>query len=167
MRPAELALRASATIDRGARDHVIAGLDRGDRVADRLDDTGRLVPENRGNLRRQRAVDTMQIAMADAARDGADEDLVPARIIDLDIFDRERLIDRAKHCGFHFYDPFQDLDGARTEPAPPFDSALTVASRPDEVQMATDHLGPAPAFPDPSPNQGEGGASIASAGEGH
>jgi hypothetical protein len=68
--------------------HAIAGPDRPDLVADRLDDTGALVTEEHGPcLGTRRAVD--EIGVADACGLDADQDLVGARVVDVDVGDDE------------------------------------------------------------------------------
>src|ERR1700722_12197849 len=101
MRTAEEALRAVAAINRGAGDDVIARLNGRDLTADSLNDASGLVAENRRGLGRQGAVQNMQIAVADAAGDGANKDLARAGLIDLDVFDCKGLFEGAKNGGFH------------------------------------------------------------------
>jgi hypothetical protein len=105
MWPSQQALRAVAAIDRRARDNMIARLEPGDLAADRLDDTGRLMAEDRRRLRRQCAMQAMQIAMAHSARHGANQDLARTRLVDLHLFDGERLFECTKNRGFHLCYP--------------------------------------------------------------
>jgi hypothetical protein len=72
MRTPQHALLAVATINRRARDYVIARLDCRDLAADRLDNTGRFMTEDRRHPGRQRPVQAMQIAMAYTGSRGAD-----------------------------------------------------------------------------------------------
>jgi hypothetical protein len=44
----------------------------------------------------------MQIAMAHAGRDGAHEDLMILRIVDVDLLDGERLMGTMENGGLHF-----------------------------------------------------------------
>ena len=69
--------------------------------ADRLDDAGRLVAEDGGRRERVEAVDEVQVAVADAAGDGAHEHLAPDGLVDVDVLDRERLVGAVEHGGFH------------------------------------------------------------------
>ena len=45
----------------------------------------------------------VQVAVADAGRDGAHEDLAPARLVDLDRLDRQRLVHLAKYRGLELH----------------------------------------------------------------
>ena len=54
-----------------------------------------------GAGRSRRAFEHVQIAVAHAARHGADAHLARARVVDLDVFDRERLVVGAEDGGFH------------------------------------------------------------------
>src|SRR5579863_281487 len=101
MRPAEQALRAIAAINRGAGDDVIARLKRGHGGPDGLDYASRFVAENRRKFGRQRAVEAMQIAVADADGDGADQDFMRLRLADLDLLDRQGLVDLTENRSFH------------------------------------------------------------------
>jgi hypothetical protein len=95
------ALFAVAAINRRARDYVIPRLECRNLAADRLDDTGRFMAEDRRRPRRQRAVQAMQIAMAHSARDGADQDFARTGLIDLHLFDGKRLFECTKNRSFH------------------------------------------------------------------
>src|SRR6185437_10514346 len=70
-------------------------------AADLLDDAGGFVAQHHRHLRRIGAFDEVQVGMAHARRDGADEDLVRAGLVDLDLFDRERFSDFTQDGGFH------------------------------------------------------------------
>jgi hypothetical protein len=95
------ALVALAAVDGEAGDHVVARLDVGHVRADRLDDTRGLVAEDGGRGEGVVAVDEVQVAVADAGADGADEHLVGERLVDLHLFDRERLLRAVEDGGFH------------------------------------------------------------------
>ena len=73
------ALRAFAAEHRQAGDDVIAGLDVGDVVADRLDHAGRLVAEHAGGGERIQAFHEMQVGVAEAGKGGAHQHLAPLR----------------------------------------------------------------------------------------
>src|SRR5215471_4429944 len=92
------ALRAVPAKAREAGDDMIAGLDRCHVFADRLDNSGPFVAEDDRPIEREPpdAIDHVQIAVADAGCGGADEDLVPPRLVDLDRLDHERLMHLAK-----------------------------------------------------------------------
>src|ERR1700756_2035190 len=101
MGTAQQALGAGGAVNRGAGYNMIARFDRIDRAADCFDDTCRLVTEHRGGSRRERSMETMQIAMTNSAGDGPDQNFVSARLIDVNFFDGERLIEFTKNCSFH------------------------------------------------------------------
>ena len=82
-------------------DHVIAGLELGHVRADRLDDAGGLVAEDRGGRERVVAIDEVQIAVAHTARDGAHEHLASDGLRDLDVLDGEGFIGTMEYGGFH------------------------------------------------------------------
>src|SRR5208283_3177248 len=86
---------------RGARDYVVAGGEIGHRAADLLDHAGPLVPEDRGRRMGIEALDKVQIAMANTAGGGLDQDLVVLGFIDIDLFDRKWLMGSVKNRGFH------------------------------------------------------------------
>ena len=87
------AVLALAAEDGEARDHVVAGLDVGDRVSHRLDHPRRLVPEDHRELVGVRAVHEVQIAVAHPGGRGAHEHLPRPRLRDRDLLDLERLSD--------------------------------------------------------------------------
>src|SRR5947207_8766011 len=95
------ALRARPAESRQARDDVIAGAHGRDLGAHSLHDPGALVPEDERPVERVApdAVDDVQIAVAHARRRRAHEDLTAPRLVDLDRFDRERLVNLAKDGG--------------------------------------------------------------------
>jgi hypothetical protein len=66
-----------------------------------IDDSRRFMAEYRGRGMRVQSFDEMQIAVADAGRSGANQDLVILRIVDIDLFDFQRLIGTMKYCGLH------------------------------------------------------------------
>ena len=74
-------------------------------VADRLDDAGALVPEHDRPVEREAsdAVDDMQVAVADAGRDGADQHLAPRWRVDIDRLDRQRRVRLAEDGGFDLH----------------------------------------------------------------
>jgi len=99
---AELAVAAE---HRQARDDVVAGLDVGDVLADRLDDAGRLVPQHHRHRRRVGALDEVQVAVAEARGGGPDQDLAPLRLGDRDVLDRHRLARSVQDGGLHRISP--------------------------------------------------------------
>ena len=70
---------------------MIADLHAGDVRPDRLDDAGALVPEDDRRRVRHDALDVVKIAVADAARDVADPDLVGARLLQVEHLDLDAL----------------------------------------------------------------------------
>ena len=74
-------------------------------LANRLDDAGALVAEHDRPVGREAAdtVDDMQIAVADAGRDGADQHLAPRWRVDIDRFDRQRRVRLAENGGFDLH----------------------------------------------------------------
>jgi hypothetical protein len=57
------------------------------------------------------AVDEVQIAMANAARDGAYENFAIQRLVDLDIFDNQGLLGTIENGGFHRRNPPENFRG--------------------------------------------------------
>jgi hypothetical protein len=94
-------LLAGAAEDGEAADDVIARLNVGDLVADGLDDAGGLVAEDGGGGMRVGALYEVEVAVADAAGGGADDDLVGDRLVELDVLDREGLLGAVEEGGFH------------------------------------------------------------------
>jgi hypothetical protein len=80
---------------------VVTRLEIADAFADLLDYAGCFVAEDRWRTVRIETLDEMQIAVADAGRDRAHQDLVILRIIDIDLLDRQRLIGTMKYGGLH------------------------------------------------------------------
>ena len=80
---------------------MIAGLELRDVRADRLDDAGGLVAEDRRRRERIVAVDEVQVAVAHAAGDRAHEHLAPDGLVDLDVLDRQGLVGTVEDGGFH------------------------------------------------------------------
>ncbi|MGY3362498.1 hypothetical protein ACVWZK_009161 [Bradyrhizobium sp. GM0.4] len=66
---------------------MITGLHIGDVGADLLDDTGRLVPEHRGQRMRIKAFHEVQIGVAETCGRGPDQDLARAGLRQADILD--------------------------------------------------------------------------------
>ena len=87
--------------DRQTRDHVIARLELCDVRADRFDDAGGLVAEDRGGREGIEPVDEVEVAVAHATRDRAHEDLAPDRLRDVDVLDGERFLGTMEHGGTH------------------------------------------------------------------
>ena len=89
---------------------MVAGLDRRHLVADRLDDPGALMAEHNRPVEREAPlpIDDMQIAVTHPGRRGADQHLAAPRLVDLDRFDRQRLVHLAKDRGvdLHFSAPW-------------------------------------------------------------
>src|SRR5712664_1877936 len=113
--------RAISAENRETRDNMVARLDIAHRLADFLDDSRRLVAEHRGGRMGVVAVDEMEVAVAYAARDRPQQHLAILRLVDIDIFDSERLLWPMKHGGFHRGSPcVTNFTDARTsERAPP------------------------------------------------
>jgi hypothetical protein len=82
---------------------MIARFDGGYALADGLNDARRLVAENRRRARGQRSVKNVEIAVADAAGDGPDQNFGRIGLINLDFLHGERLVGRAHDCGFDFH----------------------------------------------------------------
>ena len=82
-------------------DNAVAGLDVGDVVADFLDDAGGLVTEDGRARHGVLALHEVEVGVADAGGAGADEDLVGAGLVDIDIFDDEGLVDAVHDCSLH------------------------------------------------------------------
>ena len=105
VRMAAEALRTGAAEAGQAGDDVIADPHRGDVLADRLDDAGALVAQHEGPIEREAAVavDDVQIAVADAGGNGADQHLAAPRLVDVDLLDRQRLVHLAEDGGCHLH----------------------------------------------------------------
>src|SRR2546428_6020427 len=101
MRPPGQAVRTVSAKDGQTGDHVIAGLELGHVRADRLDDAGGLMAEDRGRRERVVAVDEVQVAVAHTARDRAHEYLTSDGLGDLDVLDREGFVGTVEYGGFH------------------------------------------------------------------
>ena len=80
---------------------MIAGLHVCDALADRFDDARGFVAHDDGRIDRERAVDEVEIAVAQPRVRGAHEDLLRAGQVDDQLFDLERLGDFAKYGGVH------------------------------------------------------------------
>ena len=86
-------------------DYVVARLEVSHSRANFLDHPCRLVAENcRGRMGIQ-SVHEMQITMAYAGRGGADQDFMFARIVDINLFNRQGLMGTTKNCRFHSFSP--------------------------------------------------------------
>jgi hypothetical protein len=82
---------------------MVARPHRGHLAPHSLDDSCRLVPENRGRLEREQPMDIVKIAVADPAGDGPNQDLARGGAVYIDLFDRERLFRRAKDRSLDFH----------------------------------------------------------------
>ena len=80
---------------------MIARLDRRHLGADRFDDPRTLMAENDRPVEREPTlpVDDVQIAVAHPGRRGADQHLAAPWLVDIDRFDRQRLVHLAKDRG--------------------------------------------------------------------
>jgi hypothetical protein len=79
---------------------MVAWLGRGHLAANRLDNTGWFMAEDRRRAGRQSAMHAVEITVAHAAGDGAYQHLSGARFVDFDILYREGLIGLTKNRGF-------------------------------------------------------------------
>ena len=70
-----------------------------------LDHAGALVPQHGGQRIGVGAFHEMQVGVADAGGDGADQNLVRAGLADLHVFDLEGLAHFAQDGGFHGFLP--------------------------------------------------------------
>ena len=94
------AVDALAALRREERHDVVARRDRGDAVADRLDDAGALVAEHRRRVpRRVGAGGGVQVGVADAARGEPDEHLARLRLGELELLDLERRAELLENRG--------------------------------------------------------------------
>ena len=89
---------------------MVARLDIGDVLADRLDDAGAFVPEHDRGRGRIEPLDEVQIAMAKPGKGGAQHDFAAPRLLQRDVLDRQRLVRRVQDGGFH---PNLPLSGRR------------------------------------------------------
>jgi hypothetical protein len=107
------ALRTIAAKAGQAGNDVVALAHGGDIVTHSLDHTGALVTQHEGTVEVEaaEAIHDVQIAVANAGGDGADQDLTAARFIDFDGFDGQRLVDLSKYGGgdMHGFPPWAGL----------------------------------------------------------
>ena len=101
IRMAGHALRALAAEHRQAGDHVIAWLDVGDVLADRLDHAGRLVAQHAWRGERIQALDEMQVGVTQAGVGGAHQHLAALQRRVLHVLDGERLVRLVEDSGLH------------------------------------------------------------------
>ena len=95
---------ALAALRREERDNVVARSDRADPLADRLDDSCSLVPEHRRRVPgRIGARGRVEVGVADAACDQADEHLTGVRLGEVELLNLERLTEPLEHGGAHFH----------------------------------------------------------------
>src|SRR4029077_9648221 len=112
-RQAQVRLRAAAVhalpaLGGEQPDDVIADGERVDAVAERLNNAGALVAENRrGVARRVRARRGVHVGVADTTRLETDEHLPRPRRREIDLLDDERIPELLQNCSpnLHFFDP--------------------------------------------------------------
>ena len=75
---------------------MVPGDELGHGRPDRLDDPRALVPEHGRQRQAHRAAGDRDVGVADADPAHRDEDLVLARVVELDVLERQRLPDRAQ-----------------------------------------------------------------------
>jgi hypothetical protein len=98
------AVDALAALRREEGDDVVPRRERGDVGAHALDDAGALVAEHGGRIaRRVGAGGRVEVGVADAACDKADERLAGPRLGQLDLLDRQRLPKLLQHGGAHLH----------------------------------------------------------------
>ena len=94
---------AEAAIADERRDHGVADFEPRDPRTDRLDHARRLVAVDGGQFAPPGAVDEENVAVADRAGRGPDQDLARPRLGELDRLDRERRAEGAADGGFGFH----------------------------------------------------------------
>jgi hypothetical protein len=106
------ALLASAAEAGQAADHVVAGLDSRHVLTHRLDDARSLMSEDHRvrDVAPARPVDQVQVAMANAGRHRAHQDLSTARLVYIDGLNWHRLVRLAKHRRFHIRPPIPAIE---------------------------------------------------------
>ena len=82
---------------------MVAGLEAGDARADRLDHPCRLVAVDRWQFAAPGAVEIENVAVADRAGRGPDQDLARVRLGEFDRLDGQGLAERAADGGFRFH----------------------------------------------------------------
>ena len=82
---------------------MVAGLDQSDGVTDVLDDARSFVSQYNRQREAQRAVNDLEIGVAEAAGVVADQDIVGLEARHLDIVDLERGFDFAEYSRFEFH----------------------------------------------------------------
>jgi hypothetical protein len=99
------ALRAATAKAGETGDDMVAGPHRRDIRADRLDNAGALVPQHDRPVEREAAdpVDDMQVAVANAGRDGVHQHLAAQRLVDIDGLDRQRFQHLAENSSLHLH----------------------------------------------------------------
>src|SRR5262249_30662628 len=112
---------AMAAEDRKTRDDVVTRLEFGHVGADRFDDSGGLVAEDRWGRELVVAVDEVQVAVTHTAGRRAHEYLALDGLRDLDVLDREGFLGTVEHGGFHegSFSRAADLGREHELPAPP------------------------------------------------
>ena len=99
------ALRTGAAEAGQAGDDVIADPHRGDVRAHCLDHARTFMAQQERAIEREAsvAVDHVQIAVADAGGDGADQHFAAPGLVDVDLLNRQRLVHLAEDGGCHFH----------------------------------------------------------------
>src|SRR3989449_1078232 len=132
VRVAGEALRAAPAEAGETGHHVIAGTQGGHLRAHRLDDAGALVAEDVWSIQRKppEPIHDVEVAVADARRGGADEDLAAPRLVDVYRFDRQRLVDLPGDPGPYFHvDLLLASRNRGVAPAPAPRNARAVSAR--------------------------------------
>ena len=80
---------------------MVSRLEISNGLANLLDNARGLVAEHRWCGMPIETLDEMKIAVAHTGRDGFDQNFAIAWLVDIDLFDRERLIRAVEDCGFH------------------------------------------------------------------
>ena len=117
-RAARQALLTVAAEHRQAGDHVVAGLDVADLIADRLDDARGLVPQHARGRVDVLALGEVKVAVAHAGGRGAHEHLMGTGLVDGDVLDLELAGNGPEYGGFHGLPP-SACDRVRSSPAQP------------------------------------------------
>ena len=98
---------ALAAFRRVERDHMIAGLDRGDARAHLADDAGAFMAEDRGeNSFAVKPVERVGVGMANSGRLDLDQDFAGLGAIQIEFDDFKRLLGLERDCGACFHLPF-------------------------------------------------------------
>ena len=87
---------------------MVAGFDVEDAITDLFDDARSLMSHHRRSLNRVETFDEVQVGVTHPGGHRLDQDFIRLRIIDRDVFDRQRFVDCLENCCLgHLCLPFE------------------------------------------------------------